>query len=184
MNRYFVPCCAAVLVLLSQAGIAQDQVGLSFSNERIMASTEISAGLEVKIYLLAIRSDPADGVTSFSCKVEWDDKVIKDLAWQAPVQVGHDGSIYATFAEARLPENGCIVLASAVGQVGSSECSAVQITNIPVVVGTVVQEDRLVPVDGTSGARLSLNCPQDPGPPGRPTNVILSPDGDSAIIDQ
>ncbi len=151
MNRYFAPCCVAILVLLAQAVAAQDQVGLSFSNERIMTSTDIDEGLEVKFYLLAILSDPAEGVTSFSCKVEWKDEAVKDLAWQAPVQVGHDGAISATFAEAQRPVNGCIVLASAVGRAGSRECLAVQITNTPVIVGTIVQEDRLVPVLARAG---------------------------------
>jgi hypothetical protein len=177
MKRQLVPCCVVVALAAAHIGGAQevDRVGLSFSDQEFDTARSIAVGTPVTVYLLAALANPIEGVTSFSCQVEWNGKALEDLAWEGPVTIAHDGVISATFPEARLPIDGRIVLATATGRVAAANCDAVRIANTPVVVGTQAM-NRNVPVANQDGEKLSFNCEEDlgpPGPPGPPTLVEI-----------
>jgi hypothetical protein len=169
MKRYFVPCFVCILMLDAQAGFPQDHVGLSFSNVEIVTADTVEMGNSVTIHLVAFLADRTEGITGFSCRVDWNQDVIKEFAWQTPVETGGDGSVFATFPQALYPVDGCIVLATAIGQTAASDSATVWMVGTPYIVGTV-NRNRDVPLGGRPGRRLCLGYsdPDDLGPPGQP----------------
>ena len=147
--------------------VAQDQVGLSFSNVKFADVAAIEPGSPVTIYLLAFLADRTEEIDGFSCRVEWNGEAISGLAWQAPAQTGRDGLVAATFTTALLPEDGCVVLATAVGQVLAPGDAVVRLVGTPVIASTA-NLARAVPLGDRLGRRLSLREPdaEDLGPPG------------------
>jgi hypothetical protein len=177
MKRQLVPHCVVITMFAARLCGAQDvdRVGLSFSDREFATAQSFELGAPVTVYVLASLASPIEGVSSFSCRVEWNDAAIKDLVWQIPATIENDGALSATFAEVRRPVDGHVVLATATGQAAGANCAAMRITNTPVVVGTLVM-DRTVPVAGQIGETLALNCAEDLGPPGAPGNITIIAD--------
>jgi hypothetical protein len=175
MKRYLAPHVIGVLLLVAWPASAQDRVGLSFSTKTIATADTVAAGSPVTIYLVAFLADRTEGLTGFSCRVDWNHDALADLVWQPPVETGREGLISATFPQPVFPVDRGIVLATAVCAAAPADTASVWLVGTPFLTGTVGM-GRDVPVGGKAGRRLYLGFPdpEDLGPPGAPGKPTLN----------